>query len=708
MATPRDVSLQMTRNIGIMAHIDAGKTTTTERILYYTGINHKIGEVHDGAATMDWMEQEQERGITITSAATTCYWSHTETQHDPALFKKNRHRINIIDTPGHVDFTVEVQRSLRVLDGSVTVLAAKGGVEPQSETVWRQADEYKVPRMVYVNKMDTMGADFYRCVQMLHDRLHANGVPIQLPVGQEDTFKGIIDLIDMQADIYYDDMGNDVRVEPIPEDMQEKAQEYHDKLIEAVAETDEELMMKYLDGEELTKEEIKAALRKATISNEIVPVVCGSSYKNRGVQKLLDAIVDYMPAPTDVEAIKGTNPETGEEEDRISSDDQPFAALAFKIMTDPYVGKLCFFRVYSGTLDAGTTVYNSVKDNNERIGRILQMHANNRKDIDTVYAGDIAAAVGLKNTTTGDTLCDEKHPIILESMNFPEPVIRVAIEPKTKAGSEKMGIALAKLAEEDPTFRTWTDEETGQTIIAGMGELHLEIIVDRLLREFKVEANVGAPQVAYRETIRKEANQETKYARQSGGKGQYGHVKIKLEPNPGKGYEFVNGVVGGAIPKEYIPAVDNGIQGAMKSGVLAGYPVVDVKVTLWDGSYHEVDSSEMAFSIAGSMAFKEAMKKCDPVIMEPIMKVNVIVPDEYMGNVIGDLNSRRGQINNQESEGGTARVTALVPLSEMFGYATDLRSKTQGRGQYSMEPDEYQQVPKSVADKIMAERAHKV
>ena len=705
MATPRDVSLQMTRNIGIMAHIDAGKTTTTERILYYTGINHKIGEVHDGAATMDWMEQEQERGITITSAATTCYWSHTETQHDPALFKKNRHRINIIDTPGHVDFTVEVQRSLRVLDGSVTVLAAKGGVEPQSETVWRQADEYKVPRMVYVNKMDTMGADFYRCVQMLHDRLHANGVPIQLPVGQEDTFKGIIDLIDMQADIYYDDMGNDVRVEPIPEDMQEKAQEYHDKLIEAVAETDEELMMKYLEGEELTKEEIKAALRKATISNEIVPVVCGSSYKNRGVQKLLDAIVDYMPAPTDVEAIKGTNPETGEEEDRISSDDQPFAALAFKIMTDPYVGKLCFFRVYSGTLDAGTTVYNSVKDNNERIGRILQMHANNRKDIDTVYAGDIAAAVGLKNTTTGDTLCDEKHPIILESMNFPEPVIRVAIEPKTKAGSEKMGIALAKLAEEDPTFRTWTDEETGQTIIAGMGELHLEIIVDRLLREFKVEANVGAPQVAYRETIRKEANQETKYARQSGGKGQYGHVKIKLEPNPGKGYEFVNGVVGGAIPKEYIPAVDQGIQGAMKSGVLAGYPVVDVKVTLWDGSYHEVDSSEMAFSIAGSMAFKEAMKKCDPVIMEPIMKVNVIVPDEYMGNVIGDLNSRRGQINNQESEGGTARVTALVPLSEMFGYATDLRSKTQGRGQYSMEPDEYQQVPKSVADKIMSDRA---
>ena len=707
MATPRDVSLQMTRNIGIMAHIDAGKTTTTERILYYTGINHKIGEVHDGAATMDWMEQEQERGITITSAATTCYWSHTETQHDPALFKKNRHRINIIDTPGHVDFTVEVQRSLRVLDGSVTVLAAKGGVEPQSETVWRQADEYKVPRMVYVNKMDTMGADFFRCVQMLHDRLHANGVPIQLPVGQEDTFKGIVDLIDMKADIYYDDMGNDVRVEEIPEDMRDQAQEYHDKLIEAVAETDEELMMKYLEGEELTKEEVKAALRKATISNEIVPVVCGSSYKNRGVQKLLDAIVDYMPAPTDVEAIRGTNPETGEEEDRISSDDAPFSALAFKIMTDPYVGKLCFFRVYSGKLDAGTTVYNPVKDQNERIGRILQMHANNRKDIDTVYAGDIAAAVGLKNTTTGDTLCDEKAPIILESMNFPEPVIRVAIEPKTKAGSEKMGIALAKLAEEDPTFKTWTDEETGQTIIAGMGELHLEIIVDRLLREFKVEANVGAPQVAYRETIRKSANQETKYARQSGGKGQYGHVKIKLEPNAGKGYEFVNGVVGGAIPKEYIPAVDNGIQGAMKAGVLAGYPVVDVKVTLWDGSYHEVDSSEMAFSIAGSMAFKEAMKKCDPVIMEPIMKVDVIVPDEYMGNVIGDLNSRRGQINNQESQDGTARVTAMVPLSEMFGYATDLRSKTQGRGQYSMEPADYQQVPKNIADKIMTDRASK-
>ena len=701
----RDVSLQMTRNIGIMAHIDAGKTTTTERILYYTGINHKIGEVHDGAATMDWMAQEQERGITITSAATTCYWSHSETQHDPAAFKKNRHRINIIDTPGHVDFTVEVQRSLRVLDGSVTVLAAKGGVEPQSETVWRQADEYHVPRMVYVNKMDTMGADFFRCVQMLHDRLHANGVPIQLPIGKEDTFKGIIDLVDMKAEVYYDDMGNDVRVEEIPADMKDEAEEWRAKMVEAVAETDEELMMKYLEGEELTKNEIKAGLRKGTLENTIVPVVCGSSYKNRGVQALLDAIVDYMPAPTDVADIKGTNPDTGEEEDRKSSDDEPFAALAFKIMTDPYVGKLCFFRVYSGTLNAGTTVYNSVKDQNERIGRILQMHANNRKDIETVYAGDIAAAVGLKNTTTGDTLCDEKHPVILESMNFPEPVIRVAIEPKTKAGSEKMGIALAKLAEEDPTFRTWTDEETGQTIIAGMGELHLEIIVDRLLREFKVEANVGAPQVAYRETIRKDANQETKYARQSGGKGQYGHVKIKLEPNPGKGYEFVNAVVGGAIPKEYIPAVDNGIQGAMKAGVLAGYPVVDVKVTLWDGSYHEVDSSEMAFSIAGSMAFKEAMKKCDPVIMEPIMKVDVIVPDEYMGNVIGDLNSRRGQIQGQESQDGTARVTAMVPLSEMFGYATDLRSKTQGRGQYSMEPSDYQQVPKNVAEKIMNDRS---
>ena len=705
MATPRDVSLQMTRNIGIMAHIDAGKTTTTERILYYTGVNHKIGETHDGAATMDWMAQEQERGITITSAATTCYWSHTEYQNDPAAMKKHRHRINIIDTPGHVDFTVEVQRSLRVLDGSVTVLCAKGGVEPQSETVWRQADDYHVPRMVYVNKMDIMGANFYRCIDMLRDRLKCNAVPIQLPIGAEDTFKGIIDLLEMKADVYYDDMGKDMRVEEIPADMLDKAQEYHDALVEAVAENDEELMEKYLNGEELTIAELKKAIRKETIANTLVPVVCGTSYRNKGVQKLLDAIVDYMPAPTDIEDIKGVNPETGEEESRPSDDKAPFSALAFKIATDPFVGKLAFFRVYSGTVEAGTAVYNSVKDNDERIGRILQMHANHRKDIDICYAGDIAAAVGLKNTTTGDTLCDPKHPIVLESMNFPEPVIRVAIEPKTKAGNEKMGIALAKLAEEDPTFRTWTDEETGQTIIAGMGELHLEIIVDRLLREFKVEANVGAPQVAYRETIRKEANQDTKYARQSGGKGQYGHVKIKIEPNEaGKGYEFVNAVVGGAIPKEYIPAVDAGIQGAMKAGVLAGYPVVDVKVTLWDGSYHEVDSSEMAFSIAGSMAFKEAMRKADPVITEPIMKVAVIVPDDYMGDVIGDLNSRRGQILGMEAMNGTQRINAMVPLAQMFGYATDLRSKTQGRGQYVMEPSHYEQVPKSISDNIIAGR----
>ena len=688
---PRQYPLELTRNIGIMAHIDAGKTTTTERILYYTGVNYKIGETHDGTATMDWMEQEQERGITITSAATTCAW--------------NGHRINIIDTPGHVDFTVEVERSLRVLDGSVTVLCAKGGVEPQSETVWHQADKYHVPRMVYINKMDTMGADFYHAVDMMKDRLKCNPVPIQLPIGSEDTFKGIIDLVEMKAYVYYDDLGKDIRCEEIPADLKEKADEYHAHMIESISEYDDAIMEAYLEGEEISIKDIKAALRKAVLDVKIIPVTCGTSYRNKGVQKLLDAIIDYMPSPLDKKAIDGVNPDTDEEDCRHPSDDEPFSALAFKIMTDPYVGKLCFFRVYSGTLDAGSSVLNSTKRNRERIGRILLMHANHREDLEKVYAGDIAAAVGLKNTTTGDTLCDEKHPIILESMEFPEPVIRVAIEPKTKAGQEKMGIALAKLAEEDPTFRTYTDEETGQTIIAGMGELHLEIIVDRLLREFKVEANVGAPQVAYRETIRKEANQETKYARQSGGKGQYGHVKIKVEPNPGKGYEFVNGVVGGAIPKEYIPAVDNGIQGAMKSGVLAGYPVVDVKVTLWDGSYHEVDSSEMAFSIAGSMAFKEAMKKCDPVIMEPIMKVNVIVPDEYMGNVIGDLNSRRGQINNQESEGGTARVTALVPLSEMFGYATDLRSKTQGRGQYSMEPDEYQQVPKSVADKIMSDRA---
>ena len=701
----RDVSLEMTRNIGIMAHIDAGKTTTTERILYYTGVNHKIGETHDGASTMDWMEQEKERGITITSAATTCCWSHTETQHDPAAYKKNRHRINIIDTPGHVDFTVEVERSLRVLDGSVTVLCAKGGVEPQSETVWRQADNYKVPRMVYVNKMDIMGANFYRCVDMLRDRLKCNAVPIQLPIGSEETFKGIIDLIDMKADVYYDDMGVDIRVEDIPEDMKEKAQEYHDAMIEAIAENDEALMEKYLDGQELTKAEIKAALRKETIANTVVPVTCGTSYRNKGVQKLLDAIVDYMPAPTDIEDIKGVNPRTGEEETRPSDDNAPFAALAFKIATDPFVGKLCFFRVYSGVVEAGTTVYNSVKDNNERIGRILQMHANHRKDIECCYAGDIAAAVGLKNTTTGDTLCDPAHPIVLESMEFPEPVIRVAIEPKTKAGSEKMGLALAKLAEEDPTFRTWTDEETGQTIIAGMGELHLEIIVDRLLREFKVEANVGAPQVAYRECIRRPASSNTKYARQSGGKGQYGHCIIDIEPNEsGKGYEFINAVVGGDVPKEFIEPINQGIQGAMQTGILAGYPVEDVKVTLKGGSYHEVDSSEMAFKIAGSMAFKDAMAKADPAIMEPIMKVSVIVPDDYMGDVIGDLNARRGQIQGMEAMNGSQRINAFVPLAQMFGYATDLRSKTQGRGQYSMEPSHYAEVPKSIAESIIAGR----
>ena len=687
----REYPLEKTRNIGIMAHIDAGKTTTTERILFYTGVNHKIGEVHDGAATMDWMEQEQERGITITSAATTAYWKG--------------HRINIIDTPGHVDFTVEVERSLRVLDGSVTVFCAKGGVEPQSETVWRQADKYHVPRMAFVNKMDIMGADFYNVVRMMRDRLKCNAVPIQLPIGVEDTFKGIIDLVEMKAYVYYDDLGKDIRVEDIPADMQDKAEEYHHELLEHVAEQDEELLMKYLDGEELTIEEIKSCIRKSTIANHMVPVCCGSSYRNKGVQKLLDAVVDYMPAPTDVPDIKGVNPDTEEEETRPSSDDAPFAALAFKIMTDPYVGKLCFFRVYSGTVDAGTSVYNSVKKNNERMGRILQMHANHRKDIETCYAGDIAGAVGLKNTTTGDTLCDAKHPIILESMEFPEPVIRVAIEPKTKVGQEKMGLGLAKLAEEDPTFRTYTDEETGQTIIAGMGELHLEIIVDRLLREFKVEANVGAPQVSYKETIRKAVDQETKYARQSGGKGQYGHVKIRLEPNEsGKGYEFRNEVVGGAIPKEYIPAVDAGIRGAMASGVLAGYPVVDCIVTLYDGSYHEVDSSEMAFKIAGSMAFKEAMRKADPVILEPIMKVCVIVPEEYMGDVIGDLNSRRGQIRGFEDRPGAKQIDAFVPLSEMFGYATDLRSKTQGRGQYTMEPSHYIELPKNIAEKLVTSR----
>ena len=690
----RQVSLEMTRNIGIMAHIDAGKTTTTERILYYTGINHKIGETHEGSATMDWMAQEQERGITITSAATTCFWK--------------KHRINIIDTPGHVDFTVEVQRSLRVLDGSVTVFCAKGGVEPQSETVWRQADEYKVPRMAYVNKMDIMGADFYRVIHMMKDRLKCNAVPIQLPIGAEDTFKGIVDLVEMKAYVYYDDLGKDIRVEEIPDDMKELAQKYHDELIEHVAEQDDALMEKYFSGEELTIEEIKACIRKSTIANSMVPVTCGTSYRNKGVQKLLDAIVDYMPAPTDVPSIKGVNPDTEEEVERHSSDTEPFAALAFKIATDPFVGKLCFFRVYSGTLNAGTTVYNSSKDTNERIGRILQMHANHRQDIETVYAGDIAAAVGLKSTTTGNTLCDEKYPVILESMKFPEPVIRVAIEPKTKAGQEKMGLALAKLAEEDPTFRTYTDEETGQTIIAGMGELHLEIIVDRLLREFKVEANVGAPQVAYKETVRRLADVDCKYARQSGGKGQYGHVKIKLEPNEtGKGYEFINAVVGGAIPKEYIPAVDAGIRGAMQSGVVAGYPVVDVKVTLYDGSYHEVDSSEMAFKIAGSMAFKEAMRKADPVLIEPIMKVVVTVPEEYMGDVIGDINSRRGLMQGMEAISGGQQIHAFVPLSEMFGYATDLRSKTQGRGQYVMEPRHYTELPKSVAEAIISKRAKK-
>ena len=690
---PRQVSLEKTRNVGIMAHIDAGKTTTTERILYYTGVNHKIGETHDGAATMDWMAQEQERGITITSAATTCFWKE--------------HRINIIDTPGHVDFTVEVQRSLRVLDGSVTVLCAKGGVEPQSETVWRQADEYHVPRMAYVNKMDIMGADFYRVVQMMKDRLQCNAVPIQLPIGSEDTFKGIIDLVEMKADVYYDEMGTDMKVEEIPDDMKELAAPYRAELIEHVAEQDDELLEKYLGGEELTVDEIKRTIRKSCIANTMVPVTCGTSYRNKGVQKLLDAIVDYMPAPTDVAAIKGINPETEEEVVRHSSDDEPFSALAFKIMTDPFVGKLCFFRVYSGTINAGTTVYNANKDNNERIGRILQMHANHRQDIECCYAGDIAAAVGLKNTSTGDTLCDEKHPVILESMVFPEPVIRVAIEPKTKAGQEKMGIALAKLAEEDPTFKAYTDEETGQTIIAGMGELHLEIIVDRLLREFKVEANVGKPQVAYKETIRGTADVDNKYARQSGGKGQYGHVKIRIEPNPGKGYEFVNAIVGGAIPKEYIPAVDQGIQGAMLSGVLAGYNVVDVKVTLYDGSYHEVDSSEMAFKIAASMAFKEAMRKAQPVLMEPIMKVAVIVPEEYMGDVIGDLNSRRGMIQGMDALPGAQRINAMVPLSEMFGYATDMRSKTQGRGQYTMEPSDYAEVPKSVGEKIISSRTKK-
>ena len=694
----RKVTLENTRNIGIMAHIDAGKTTTTERILYYTGVNYKIGETHDGTATMDWMAQEQERGITITSAATTCYWTGSAGQFPQT-------RINIIDTPGHVDFTVEVERSLRVLDGSVTVMCAKGGVEPQSETVWRQADHYKVPRMIYVNKMDIMGADFFNVLKMIHDRLKCNAVPIQLPIGSEDTFKGIIDLVEMKADVYYDAEGKDMRVEDIPEDMMDLAMEYRTKLIDACADLNEDLMMLALEEEPIPTDMIRKTLRHGTIENLLVPVTCGTSYRNKGVQKLLDAIVDFMPSPLDIPAIKGVNPDTGEEDERPADDNAPFSALAFKIAADPYVGRLSFIRVYSGLLNTGTAVLNSTKQQRERIGRILQMHANHREDIETVYSGDIAAVVGLKNSTTGDTLCDDKAPIILESMEFPEPVIRVAIEPKTKAGQEKMGIALMKLAEEDPTFKTYTDEETGQTIIAGMGELHLEIIVDRLLREYKVEANVGAPQVAYKETIKKKVEQDTKYARQPGGKGQYGHVKIRLEPNEsGKGYEFVNEIVGGAIPKEYIPAVDAGIQGAMESGILAGYPVVDVKVTLYDGSYHEVDSSEMAFKIAGSMAFKEACRKASPCLLEPIMKVSVIVPEDYMGDVIGDLNSRRGQIQGMEARPGAQQIDALVPLSEMFGYATDLRSRTQGRGQYSMEPHSYVEIPKSITDKIVEKR----
>ena len=697
----RKVSLENTRNIGIMAHIDAGKTTTTERILYYTGVNYKIGETHDGTATMDWMAQEQERGITITSAATTCYWKGSKNQFPQT-------RLNIIDTPGHVDFTVEVERSLRVLDGSVTVLCAKGGVEPQSETVWRQADNYKVPRMIYVNKMDIMGADFYNVLHMIHDRLKCNAVPIQLPIGSEDTFKGIIDLVEMDADIYYDELGKDMRVEEIPADMLELAQEYRTKLVDACADLNDEIMELALEEKPVPQDLIRKTIRQATIDNKMVPVTCGTSYKNKGVQKLLDAIVDFMPSPVDIPAIDGVNPDTGEEDVRHADDNAPFSGLAFKIATDPFVGRLSFVRVYSGILNTGTSVLNSTKHQRERIGRILQMHANHREDIECCYAGDICAVIGLKNTTTGDTLCDEKAPIILESMEFPEPVIRVAIEPKTKAGQEKMGVALMKLAEEDPTFRTYTDEETGQTIIAGMGELHLEIIVDRLLREYKVEANVGAPQVAYKETITKAVDQDTKYARQSGGKGQYGHVKIHVEPNEsGKGYEFVNALVGGAIPKEYVPAIDAGIQGAMLSGVLAGYPVVDVKVTLYDGSYHEVDSSEMAFKIAGSMAFKEACQKAGPTLLEPIMKVCVIVPDEYMGDVIGDLNSRRGQIQGFEARSGAQQIDAFVPLAEMFGYATDLRSCTQGRGQYTMEPAHYIEIPKNIQEKIISQRSNR-
>ncbi len=688
---PRQIPLELTRNIGIMAHIDAGKTTTTERILFYTGISHKLGETHDGAAIMDWMDQERERGITITSAATTCFWKD--------------HRINILDTPGHVDFTVEVERSLRVLDGSVTVMCAKGGVEPQSETVWRQANNYKVPRLIYVNKMDIMGADFFAVIEMVKDRLRCNAVPIQLPIGAESDFKGIIDLVEMKADIFCDDLGFDVKVEEIPEDLIELAKEYRESLIEHVAEQDDNLLEKYLNGEELTTDEIKNCIRKATIENQMVPVVCGTSYRNKGVQKLLDAVIDYMPAPTDVEAIKGINPKNGNEEVRRSADNEPFSALAFKIATDPYVGKLCFFRVYSGKVNAGSTIYNSTKEKRERLGRILQMHSNHRQDLDSCYAGDIAAVVGLKNTATADTLCDEKHPIILESMEFPDPVIRVAIEPKTKAGQEKMGIALQKLSEEDPTFKHYTDSETGQTIIAGMGELHLEIIVDRMLREFRVEANVGKPQVAYRETIKAPAEADVRYARQTGGHGQYAHVKIRIEPNPQKGYEFESKIVGGTVPKEYIKPVEQGVSGAMLSGVLAGYNVVDVKVTLYDGSYHEVDSSELAFKLAGSMAFKEAMQKASPVLLEPIMKVTVIVPDEYIGDVLGDITARRGLVQGTEARMGATEIIAHVPLSTMFGYATDLRSKTQGRGQYVMEPSHYMPIPKSISETIITDKS---
>lgn len=688
---PREFSLENTRNIGIMAHIDAGKTTTTERILFYTGVNYKIGETHEGTATMDWMEQEQERGITITSAATTCHWRGC--------------RLNIIDTPGHVDFTVEVERSLRVLDGCVTVLCAKGGVEPQSETVWRQADHYNVPRLIYINKMDIMGANFFNVIDMVHDRLKANAVPIQLPIGKEADFRGIIDLVDMKADIYYDDLGKDMRVEEIPEDMRELAEEYRTNLLEAVSDFDDEIMERYLEGEEVPADMIRAAIRKATVAVKMIPVTCGTSYKNKGVQKLLDAIVDYLPSPLDIPPVEGTNPKTGETEARKASDDEPFSALAFKIMTDPYVGKLAFFRVYSGTVNAGETVINVSKGQRERMGRILLMHANHREDLQTAYSGDIAAAVGLKNTTTGDTLSDDKHQILLETMEFPDPVIRVAIEPKTKAGQEKMSIALAKLAEEDPTFRTWTDEETGQTIIAGMGELHLEIIVDRLLREFKVEANVGKPQVSYKETITKPATVDTRYVRQTGGRGQFAHVKLTIEPNEsGKGYEFEDDIHGGAIPKEYIPCVDQGIQGAMHAGVLGGYQVVDIKAKLIDGSFHEVDSSELAFKICGSMAFKEAMAKAGPTLLEPIMKVTVTAPEEYMGDVMGDINARRGQISGTDIRNGAAIISANVPLSTMFGYATDLRSKTQGRANYSMEPSHFVELPKSLQEKLIGNR----